>query len=120
MTYHYIKPFQPELYSTNSSQHSFLSAGAITSSNQAIESSAVREWIHGPSGRALRFSESSGVDYTIELGTSTAVASTATSMMLLGGTVEIVRIDPGQTHIAIKSMSSATAPNLNITLGRGQ
>lgn len=120
MSHFYHMPFQPELHSTNSSESSFQSNGNIASSANALQSSGVREWIHGPSGRALRFAESSGTDYYIELGSSTVTAASSKSMLMLGGTVEIVRVQPNQTYVAIQSASTTVAAAVTVTLGRGQ
>jgi hypothetical protein len=50
------------------------------------------------------------------LGTTLAVAGSTDCMAMLGGTVEIVYVQPGQTHIAFASSTSVT---INVTLGVG-
>ena len=59
-----------------------------------------------------------GDDLFIALGSSLAVATVdGTSMLVLGGTAEIIRVQAGQTHIAV---AASTDVVLNVTLGYGQ
>lgn len=99
---------------------SFTSSGSITSSAQALESSAANRTWNGPSGRTIRFSESSGEDYYVQFGTSIVVAVKNTSMLVLGAASEVFRLQPGQTHVAILSVSTSTAAVINMTLGTGR
>lgn len=109
-------PFQPI---RNSTAPSFNSTGGDNASTlNAFESSGLREWDKGPDGRAVRFAESSGVDYFVNFGTSDIVAASSDSMFVLGGTVELFRIQPGQTHMALISFS--TVAEVNITIGYGR
>src|SRR3990167_3153243 len=97
-------PFQPIRNSTNSSAPAFDVTLSTASSANAIESSGVREWA-GPASRALRFSETSGVDYRLAFGSSTVTAGTTGNMLVLGAAAELFRIQPGQTYFAILTTS---------------
>jgi hypothetical protein len=94
---------------------SFNVVATTPSAVYALESSGIREW-SGPGGRSLRFACSTAADYHIQYGSTLAVASTDTPLML-GGTVEIpAPIRPGHTHIAFWSSTDVT---VNVTLGYG-
>ena len=85
----------------------------------ALQSTAIgRQWA-GPSGRAIRLAESSGLDYFAVTGTSDVVAASTDSILFLGGTVETIYPNPKDTHISLLSLSTSTAPAVNITLGYG-
>ncbi len=113
----YDQTFQPIRGST---APSFNSTTNTASSANALQSTGLREWDMGPSGRSVRFAESSGVDYFVNFGDSGIVAASSDSMKVLGGAVEIFRIQPGQTHVAIRSVDGSTAAGVNITLGYGR
>lgn len=107
-------PFQPIL---NSTAPAFSSSFDDTALLVVLESTAIpRQWQH-VGGRSIRFAESSGVDYYAKLGTSDVVAASSDSAKILGGTVEVWRVQPNQTHI---SLYSSTLAIVNITLGVGQ
>lgn len=93
---------------------SFNSTAASTSALFALEATG-REW-QGPSGRAIRVASLASDDYYINFGSSTIAASTATSLLVLGGTVESFMLDPSDTYVAIKSSTDVL---VNITLGYG-
>ena len=115
MTFLYNHPFQPI---RGSSAPAFESTLGSTSQFYALESTAIGRTWDGPFSRSIRLCESSGVDYYVSLGSTTAVAASSDSQLMLGGTVEILRIQPGQTHIAIAGKS--TDVQVNVTLGTGQ
>ena len=108
----YLYPFQPI---KNSTAPSFSASGATAAALFAIETSALREW-QFPTSRALRFAELTGGDYYVKFGTSDAVAASTDTMLILGGTVEVHRVEPGISHISIWSSTNVT---VNVTLGHG-
>lgn len=118
MPLRHMYPFMPVRGTTAASFNS-TSLGP-TSTFVALESTALGRVWAGPTGRAIRLCESSGIDYFIALGTSTVEAASSDSMKILGGTVETFHVAPGQTHIAVLSGSSTTAAEVNVTLGYGE
>jgi hypothetical protein len=70
-----------------------------------------------PSGRAIRLSTKASDDYSVAFGTTTAVATSSGGILVLGGTVETLRIEPGNTHIAIRSSTDVV---VQVTPGHGQ
>jgi len=117
MPYRYDKPFYPV---PNTTAPSFESAGSLTSSANELQSTALgRQWF-GPSGRSVRLTESSGLDYHVNFGSSLIVAASSDSILVLGGVSEVFTIDPSVTYVAIKSVSTSTAAAVNITLGYGR
>lgn len=90
---------------------------AATSVATALESTAVREWA-GPGGRAIRVATITADDYRMQFGSSLAVASTAGSAVILGGTVEVFKVArPSDTFVAFHSSTDVI---INVTLGYGQ
>lgn len=118
MPLRYDYPFQPIRNSSQSSAPSFDVTLSTASTANALESSGVREW-PGPSGRAVRIAESSGVDYRIAFGSSTITAGTSGVMLVLGAAAELFRVQPGQTYVAVMT-SSTQVSTINITLGYGR
>lgn len=115
MAFRQTYPFRP-IRSTAAS----FNVGSTTvfgSTTSAFQSSGVRVW-SGPQ-RDIRLSESVGIDYYVNFGSSDIVASSSDSMLLLGGTVETFHIEPSLTHIAINSISTSTGAKVNVTLGHG-
>lgn len=113
--------YQLPFHHIDSTAPSFQSAGSVASSANALESTAIGRTWDGPASRAVRVAESSGIDYYLAFGSSTLVAVSSESMLVLGGTVEIFHpIVPSITHIAILSVSTSTAAEVNVTLGYGQ
>lgn len=90
----------------------------FASTAASFESTGIREW-QGASSRTFRVSESAGGDYYMNFGTSDVVAASSDSILMLGGTVEIFYVEPSRTHVAIKSASTSTGVQVNITLGYG-
>ncbi len=89
-----------------------------TSSAVSIESSGLREW-GSPGSRVIRFSTRTADDYLISFGTTAAapVASSSESILMLGGTVEVLNpIRPSITQIAFVSSTDVV---INCTLGFG-
>jgi hypothetical protein len=103
-------------YPVNSTEPAFNSTGTGTSAFFAFESSDTNRVWQGPSGRAVRLSSKAADDYSVVFGTTTAVATSSGGILILGGTVETFRANPGQTHIAIVSSTDVT---VNVTLGYG-
>jgi hypothetical protein len=111
-------PFQPIRGSSNSSASSFDVTLSTASQLTAFESSGARKW-EGPSGRAVRFAESSGVDYRVSWGSSDIVAGATGSMLVLGGAVESFSVQPKDTHVALMTTSTGIS-SVNVTLGYGR
>lgn len=97
---------------------SFNSTANLTSSALALESTALARVWQG-ANRVVRVTESSGVGAHINFGSSLVEAASSDSILFLGGTVETFHVEPGQTYIAVASISTTTAAELNITLGYG-
>ena len=105
-------PFQPIV----SSHTSFDMILSTASSAVELESSG-RIW-SGPGSRSIRISESSGVEYRMQIGSSLVEAAAATCPMMLGGVAEIFTIYPRNTYIALMTTSTAIS-NVSVTLGYG-
>lgn len=107
-------PFTP----VNSTAPSFESTLGSTSQFYALQSSAVNRLWNGPSGRAVRFAESSGVDYYLNWGTTLAVAASSDSILMLGGVESVLTPPtPSVTHVAIAGKSTDVVVNLTIGYG---
>ena len=103
-------------YPVRSTEPSFNSTVGATSNFFAFESSDTNRLWQGPSGRAVRISSKASNDYSVVFGTTTAVATSSGGILILGGTVETFRMEPGNTHIAVVS---STDVSVNVTLGYG-
>lgn len=114
----YELAFQPVRNSSQSSAPAFDVTLSTASTANALQSSGVREW-DGPSGRAVRFAETSGVDYRVAFGSSTIVAGTTGNTLVLGGAAEAFYIQPGQTYVAIMTTSTQISA-VNIAIGFGR
>ena len=109
----YSTPFQPLVHSTAPGFTSTSDSTALL----ALESTALnRSWLY-PNGRTIRIASIAGDDFHIALGSSTILAGSTNATLVLGGTVELFRVQPGQSYIAIKSSTDVA---VNITLGTGQ
>ena len=109
----YSTPFAPI---RNSSAPAF-NIGATSSGIIALEATGTREWAY-PSGRTVRLASIAGDDFFVLFSSDTALAIGSTNgMLVLGGTVELFRVQPAQTHMAFKSSTDVT---INVTLGTGQ
>ena len=68
--------------------------------------------------RRLRFASPTGSgDYWIKFGDATVVADTTTSMLALGGTVEMHTIPSKKTHVSV--LAATTSVSVNIVPGSG-
>ena len=115
----YDLSFQPV---TGTSEHSFTISVTSTPSLTAIAVTTTRNWQY-PTSRTIRFAESDGKDTVVHFSmvtsaSVTALAATTDSMLLLGGTAEVVRLQAGQDYISVMCATS-TALSLNVTLGTG-
>lgn len=116
----YLQPFQPIRESTSPA---FLTTAGNASVTYGLEASAlnaegstnVRKWDY-PTSRAIRIASIAGDDFYVTLGSSDISTAIGTGMLVLGGTAEILRVQPNQTSIAIASSTDVVA---NITLGYG-
>jgi len=86
------------------------------SSAVALESTGLREW-GSPLGRVVRFATRTADDYLVKFGDSNAVAVSSDTMLMLGGTVEVINLTrPTVTHIALVSSTDVV---INVTLEFG-
>jgi hypothetical protein len=109
----YSTPFQPI---SNSSGPSF-NIGATSSGLYALESTSLnRVWSY-PSGRTVRIASIGADDFYFKLGSSTIDIGSSDGTLVLGGTVELFRVQPAQQYIVFKSSTDVT---FNVTLGVGQ
>ena len=108
----FLYPFQAL---KNSTAPSFESTADNTAVLLALESSGLRQW-QFPTSRVVRLAEKTGADYYVKFGTSDVVAASTNSILMLGGTVELHRVEAGQSHMSVYSSTSIT---VNITLGIG-
>ena len=107
----YSTPFSPIANSTATSFNSTLGSSGV----YALEST-LRVFPY-PSGRTIRVGSIAADDFFIKLGSSTIDAVSTDAQLMLGGTVELFRVQPtGQSYIAIKSSTDVI---VNITLGTG-
>lgn len=106
---------QYAFYPINSTAPSFESTSG-SSGLYALESTTVREWV-GTSGRALRIASKAADDLYVNFGSSDIVAASTNSILILGGTVETFRVDPGNSHLMVFSTTDVEA---NFTLGYGR
>lgn len=114
MSNRFNQPFYPI-----SSTEPALSAVLTTASVSYPLESTGREW-QGPTSRSLRISESSGVDFRLQLGGSSDVVATSSgSMLILGGAVEVFSVPATFSHLAIYTSSTRTSTP-SFTLGYGK
>ena len=105
-------PFHP-IESTAPAFEQFVDSTAVV---VALESTGLREW-GSPLGRVVRFATRTADDYLVSFGGSGADANSSDSMLMLGGTVEVINLQrPTVTHIALKSSTDTT---ISVTLGFG-
>ena len=109
----YRTPFRPLPTSTGPSFNSSSGSSGL----YALESTALNRFWGIPGGRTIRIASIAGDDFYIALGSSTIVAGTTDSMLILGGTVELFRDTGDVSYIAIKSSTDVI---VNVTLGQGQ
>src|SRR5262245_19612434 len=110
----YASPFQPI---RNSTEPSFNSTMGSISVAYGLENAATNRIWAGGSGRAIRIASfDANGDFYFVIGSSTIVCTTSGATAVPGGTVEVVAVQAGQTHIAFASSTSVT---VNVTLGRG-
>lgn len=108
----FLLPFQAL---KNSTAPSFQSTADNTAVLLALESTSVREW-QFPTSRVVRLATKAADDYYVKFGTSDVVAASTNSILMLGGTVELHRVEAGQSHMSVVSSTDVT---INITLGVG-
>lgn len=109
----YEQPFTP-IASTAPALEAIFDTTGVTF---PIESTAIREFKFAYS-HAVQIMSPGAAEFWMEFGTSSVVASTATSMMVPGGTRIVYSIPhPSHTHIAFVATTSAF---VNVTLGYGQ
>lgn len=94
------------------------STSVFDSTSTSFESTDIREW-QGASNRTFRVSEKAGIDYYLNYGSSDVTAASSDSLHMLGGTVETFYVEAWRTHVAVKSASTSTGVQVNITLGYG-
>ena len=117
MPLRYDLAFAPAI---NSTEPSFTVTLSTLSSAHAFETgTTLRSW-EGPTGRSIRLSETSGVDYKVQFGTSDVVATSSGSMLVLGGAAELFTIQAGQTHVAFIKDSTTDISDVNVTIGYGR
>ena len=108
-------PFRPSLHGSSSPtvQSTLGSSGIL----YAFQSTGLREW-QFPSNRSVLFTEFSGADYWINIGTSDVVCVANTlGIPILGGTQQVFTLSsPSQTHFAF---ASSTSVIVNATIGHG-
>ncbi len=108
--------FQFPFHAIESTAPAFEAVIDDTSSAVALEST-LREW-GSPLGRVVRFATRTADDYLVSFGDSGAEANSSDSMLMLGGTVEVINLArPTVTHIALKSSTDVT---VSVVLGHGQ
>lgn len=115
MSLRYDQAFQP----VRSTEPSFNMTLSTASSAVALESTATgRRW-SGGTGRTIRVMESSGNEFFLQLGSSLAVAVSTGSMRMLGGVAEVFKVEPGQSYIALMTLSTSPS-DVNVVLGYGR
>ncbi len=83
----------------------------------ALESTAANRTFQFPSDRCVRVTSYGTDNFSILFGNSSdVVADTATSVPALGNTVELFKLSPSQSHVAI---ASSTDVVVRFALGRG-
>lgn len=88
-----------------------------TSTNFALESTALGRVWQGPGGRSIRVANSGADDFHMNMGSSTIVAASSDSILMLSGSVEVFHpLTPSVTYIAFVSSTDVTA---NVTIGYG-
>ena len=108
--------FQFPFHPIESTAPSFEVTFDNTSTTVFLESTGLREW-GSPLGRVVRFATRTADDYLVSFGSSLAVAASSDSMLLLGGTVEVINLTrPSVNSIALQSSTDVV---LNVTLGFG-
>jgi hypothetical protein len=95
------------------------STAVFASTANVLESTAIGRVWQGPASRTVRLAEKNNDDYYVNFGTSTVVAASSDSILVLGGTVEDFRVEPSATYIAIAAASTTAGAEVNVTLGYG-
>ena len=116
----FIHPFQPISESTSpafdaSADDTSRTVGIEASADSAIGATNVRKWDY-PTSRVIRIASKAGDDFTVALGTSDITAAPGLGMLVLGGTAELIKVQPHQTALAI---ASSTDVVVNVCLGYG-
>ena len=106
-------PFHPIDSSDTSFEVVLTEANSTTN---FLESTGVREW-SGPGSRVVRFATRTADDYVVKFGSSLATAASSNSMLMLGGTVEVITLSrPSINSIALQSSTDIT---VNLSIGYG-
>lgn len=108
--------WQTPFNTVRSTEPSFDSTADSSAAAYALESTATGRVWQGPSNRSLRISSKAADDFRIALGPSTVVAVSTGNVLILGGTVEVIHVHAGDTHLAVVSSTTVEA---NFTLGYG-
>lgn len=118
MTFRHTYPFRPVQGTTAPSFEAGASNVFLSTAN-ALESTGLGRVWQGGASHSVRVSETSGIDYHVNFGSSTITANSSDSILVLGGTVEVFHLEPRQTYIAINSVSTSTGARVNVTPGYG-
>ena len=109
----YEYAFQP----INSTAPGFSTTSTETSIAIALESTAVNRVWQFPTSRVVRIASKAADDFFINFGSSSVSVALDTGVLILGGTAELFRVTPVQTHIIYASSTEVT---FNVTLGTGR
>ena len=117
MSFRFVYPFH-RVFGTTAPSFEAGATDVFASTASVLESTALGRRFQGPN-RIVRLSEDKGIDYHINFGSSTVVAASTDSILVLGGTVEAFKLQPSDDYIAVKSVSTSTGAVVNVTLGYG-
>ena len=109
----YEYPFQP----VNSTAPSFSTTSTAVSIAVALESTGVNRYWRYPTSRVVRIASKAADDFEINFGSSDVSVALGTGLLILGGTAELFRVTPAETHIIYVSSTDVT---FNVTLGTGR
>lgn len=111
-------PLDQQAFQPVGSSHASFNSSALgaTSAEYALESTGVREFPY-PSSRSVRLVGLNAVPYFAKFGSTAVRAGSTDSMLLHGGTPEIVTVAQTVTYVSVVSSTTIT---VNVTLGVGQ
>ena len=109
----YQRPFHQIENSTNPAFSSTLGSSEL----YALQSTALNRFWATPNGRTVRVASLASDDYYLNFGSSLITVGTTNGVLVLGGTVELFGVVPGQDYVAVKSSTDVI---VNFTLGLGQ
>lgn len=99
---------------------SFNSSAQSSGDHWLLESTAVNRYWQQPQNRVVRVASIGSADFFAAFGSSLLVASASEHQLFLGGTVELIQIEPSATPPWVSVFGASTDVIVNFTLGHGK